>query len=172
MPSKKDVAEIESRLRECRRRWRFVPREDALKADAVAAEGMAEIIASLPKNPLPDAFVVEPADTQPEALEALAKAFSGWPKVAHVQLDSAWVKRFDALLRIGKLVVTLLAGLFAGAIGRRHLQHHSPADPGPGSRDRVGRLIGATDAFIRRPGTSSQLLFRRAAGGAAAACLR
>jgi cell division transport system permease protein len=28
--------------------------------------------------------------------------FAGWPKVAHVQLDSAWVKRFDAFLRIGQ----------------------------------------------------------------------
>jgi cell division transport system permease protein len=77
---------------------------------------MAEIIASLPNNPLPDAFVVTPGDTQPEALDALAKTFSDWPKVAHVQLDSAWVKRFAALLRLGKLVVMLLGALFAGAL--------------------------------------------------------
>jgi cell division protein FtsX len=72
--------------------------EEALKR-MQASEGMAEIVASLPRNPLPDAFVVEPTNTEPEALEILRKEIAGWPKVAHVQLDSAWVKRFDAFLR-------------------------------------------------------------------------
>ena len=113
---KKDIGEIESRLRESKAgSWRFVSREEALKR-LQASEGMAEIIASLPKNPLPDAFVVEPADTRPEALEQLANTFSAWPKVAHVQLDSAWVRRFDAFLRVGKLSITLLAVLLAAAL--------------------------------------------------------
>ena len=70
--SKKDVAEIENRLRAAAAgQWRFVPRDEALKR-MQANEGMAEIVASLPRNPLPDAFIVEPADTQPAAMEALA----------------------------------------------------------------------------------------------------
>ena len=113
---KRAISDIESRLRVAKAGvWRFVAKEDALKR-MQASEGMAEIIASLPKNPLPDAFIVEPVDTRPESLEQWARVFSAWPKVAHVQLDSAWVKRFDAFLRIGKRVVTLLALLFAGAL--------------------------------------------------------
>ena len=105
----------------------------------------------MPKNPLPDAFVVEPEVTRPEALERLASSFKAWPKVAHVQLDSAWSKRFDAFLRIGKLSVTLLAGLFAGALiavtfNTIRLQILAQA-----AEIEVARLIGATDAFIRRP---------------------
>jgi cell division transport system permease protein len=116
-----------------------------------ASEGMAEIIASLPRNPLPDAFVVEPSDTRPESLEQLARTFSGWPRVAHVQLDSAWVKRFDTFLRIGKLSITLLGGLFAAALvvvtfNTIRLQILAQA-----SEIEVAKLIGATDAFIRRP---------------------
>ena len=96
--SRKDVAEVESRLRDIAAgEWRFVSREDALKR-MQATEGMAEIVAGLHKNPLPDAFFVEPADPQPETLERLAAIFKSWPKVAHVQLDSAWSKRFDAFL--------------------------------------------------------------------------
>lgn len=149
--SKKEVEEIESRLREARLgHWRFVPRDDALKR-LQASDGMAEVIASLPNNPLPDAFIVEPEDTQPDALERMASSFSGWPKVAHVQLDTAWVKRFDAFLRIGKLSIALLAGLLAGAlvavtfntIRLQILAHATEIE--------VARLIGATDAFIRRP---------------------
>ena len=148
---KKDAAEIESRLREgSPGAWRFVSREDALK-NMQSSEGMAEIIASLPKNPLPDAFIVEPSDTGPEALERLAKSFSEWPKVAHVQLDSAWVRRFDALLRIGKLSVSLLAALFAGALVAVTFNTIRLQILAQSAEIEVARLIGATDAFIRRP---------------------
>ena len=149
--SRKDVAEVESRLRDIAAgEWRFVSREDALKR-MQATEGMAEIVAGLHKNPLPDAFFVEPADPQPETLERLAAIFKSWPKVAHVQLDSAWSKRFDAFLRIGKLAVTLLAGLFAGALiavtfNTIRLQILAQA-----AEIEVAKLIGATDGFIRRP---------------------
>ena len=149
--SRKDVAEVESRLRDIAAgEWRFVSREDALKR-MQATEGMAEIVAGLHKNPLPDAFFVEPADPQPETLERLAAIFKSWPKVAHVQLDSAWSKRFDAFMRIGKLAVTLLAGLFAGALiavtfNTIRLQILAQA-----AELEVARLVGATDAFIRRP---------------------
>jgi cell division transport system permease protein len=148
---KRDLADIDSRLKEMGTgSWRFVPREEALKR-LQASEGMAEIIASLPRNPLPDAFVVTPDDGQPELLERLAKTFSGWPKVAHVQLDSAWVKRFDALLRLGKLVVMLLGILFAGALvtitfNTIRLQILAQAD-----EIEVAKLIGATDTYIQRP---------------------
>jgi cell division transport system permease protein len=148
---KREIGEIEGRLRDAKAgTWRFIPKDEALKR-LQASEGMAEIVASLPKNPLPDAFVVEPVNTQPEALERLAKTFTGWPKVAHVQLDSAWVKRFDAFLRIGKLVVTLLAGLFAGALVAVTFNTIRLQILAQGAEIEVAKLIGATDAFIRRP---------------------
>ena len=149
--SRKDLAEIESRLRrEVPGTWRFVPREEALKR-LQASEGMAEIVASLPRNPLPDAFVVEPEGAAPEALEALRQTFTGWPRVAHVQLDSAWIRRFDAFLRLGRLAVSLLAAIFAAGLvavtfNTIRLQVLSQA-----AEIEVARLIGATDAFIRRP---------------------
>lgn len=149
--SKKDVEEIESRLREAQPgRWRFVPRDEALKR-LQASEGMAEVIASLPKNPLPDAFIVEPEDTQPDALERLASSFSGWPKVAHVQLDTDWVKRFNTFLRIGKLSIALLASLLAGALVAVTFNTIRLQILAQASEIEVARLIGATDAFIRRP---------------------
>lgn len=148
---KKDVAEIESRLTAARPGpWRFVARDEALK-QLQAAEGMAEIIASLPRNPLPDAFVVEPSDTRPVAMEELAQTFAQWPKVAHVQLDSAWVKRFDALLRIGRLAVGLLGGLLAGALVAVTFNTIRLQILAQAAEIEVAKLIGATNAFIRRP---------------------
>ena len=146
-----DVAEIESRLREAKAgNWRFVSREEALKRMA-SNEGMAEIVANLPRNPLPDAFIVEPDDLHLEAQEALVTRFSAWPKVAHVQIDSDWARRLDAFLRLGKLSLILLAGLFGGALvvvtfNTIRLQILAQSD-----EIEVAKLIGATDAFIRRP---------------------
>lgn len=148
---KKDVGEIEGRLRAAATgKWRFVPKEEALKR-LQKSEGMAEIVASLPRNPLPDAFVIEPSNTEPEALEILRKEIANWPKVAHVQLDSAWVKRFDAFLKLGKLALSMLAGLFAAGLVAVTFNTIRLQVMAQTAEIEVARMIGATDAFIRRP---------------------
>ena len=148
---KREYTDIDSRLREARAgNWRFVPREEALKR-LQAAEGMAEIVGSLPRNPLPDAFIVTPTDVRPQALEQWASTFSTWPKVAHVQLDSAWVKRLDALLRLGKLVIMLLGALFAGALVTITFNTIRLQILAQAAEIEVAKLIGATDSYIQRP---------------------
>ena len=149
--------------------WRFVSRDAALR-QMEANEGMAEIVASLPKNPLPDAFILEPDSADPERLESLHTILSAWPGVAHVQLDSAWIKRFDAFLRLGRLAAHLLTfilavGLIAVTFNTIRLQVLGQAE-----EIEVARLIGATDAFIRRPFCYSGVL-QVALGGLTAALL-
>ena len=73
------------------------------------------------------------------------------PRVEHVQLDSAWVQRLDALLRLGRTAVVLLAsllgvGLMAITFNAIRLQVLTSR-----AEIEVSRLLGATDAFIRRP---------------------
>lgn len=167
---RKAVAEIESRLKlAAAGRWRFVSREEALK-NLQASAGMGELISSLPRNPLPDAFVVEPSDTTPAAMDKMAKDFAGWPKIAHVQLDSAWVKRFDALLSIGRLAVSLLAAVFATALVAATFNTIRLQILAHAAEIEVARLIGATEAWIRRPFTYFGAL-QGALGGAFAALL-
>ena len=148
---RKEATEIERRLKEANAgTWRFVPREEAIK-HLQENEGLADIVASLPRNPLPDAFIVEPRETDPAKLEALKESFSAWPKVAHVQLDSAWVKRFDAFLRLGKLLLVMLAGIFGGGLVAVTFNTIRLQVMAQAAEIEVARLIGATDAFIRRP---------------------
>ena len=148
---KKDIGEIENRLKQAATgKWRFVPKEEALKR-MQASEDMAEIVASLPRNPLPDAFIVEPTNSEPEALEILRKEIAGWPKVAHVQLDSAWVKRFDAFLKLAKLALWMLAGIFAAGLVAVTFNTIRLQVLAQAAEIEVARMIGATDAFIRRP---------------------
>ncbi len=168
--SRKDVSEIEARLQAAAPgRWRFVPRDEAL-ARLKGNEGMAEIVASLPRNPLPDAFVVEPPNPAPEALEVLKKEISGWPKVEHVQLDSAWVRRFDAFIRIGRLALGMLAAVFAAGLVAVTFNTIRLQVLGHAAEIEVARMIGATDTFISRPFHYFGAL-QGAAGGLLAALL-
>lgn len=145
-------ADLEARLRADGRiaRLRFVSREDALK-ELRSAEGLAEVVAALEHNPLPDAFVLQAADADPAALQALAGELRALPGVAQVQVDSAWAQRLGALARIGRLALVVLAallatGLVAVTFNTIRLQILTQRE-----EIEVSQLLGATDAFVRRP---------------------
>lgn len=129
---------------------RFVPREQALK-ELQASEGLAEVVAALNRNPLPDAFVLRPKSVDSAELEALAGDLRALPAVAHVQVDSAWARRLGALAETARLAIALLAallafGLVAITFNTIRLQIVTQRD-----EIEISKLIGATDAFIRRP---------------------
>lgn len=147
-----EIDAIASRLRRhtAVRESRFVSRDAALK-ELRASTGLGDVVDSLPTNPLPDAFVVTPADPAPQALERLRDEVRSWSKVTHVQLDAAWARRLEAGLRLARLAVVLLAALFAFALvaitfNTIRLQILTRRE-----EIEVSKLIGATDAFIRRP---------------------
>ena len=129
---------------------RFISRAEASKRLRQSA-ALADVLDALPENPLPDAFTVRLAAAQPQRLEALRSEVAGWPRVARVQLDSEWAQKLDALVRTGRLAATglgLLLGLAMLAVTfntvrLQMLQQREEIE--------VSRLIGATDAFLRRP---------------------
>jgi cell division transport system permease protein len=142
---------------------RFVPREQALK-ELSAVQGLPEIIGALGHNPLPDAFVVT---TRGEELEKLSGEIAALPGVAHVQADAAWARRLAAMAGTGRLAIWLLsallgAGLVAVTFNTIRLQILTQRE-----EIEVAKLIGATDAFIRRPFYYLGLL-QGAAGGVVA----
>ena len=147
-----DIKRIGTRLRQhpTVREARYVPRDQALK-ELKSSTGLADVVDSLPENPLPDAFVVLPRDAAPLALETLRDEVRGWPNVTHVQLDAEWARRLEAGLRAALLAVWLLATLFAFALvavtfNTIRLQILTRRE-----EIEVSKLIGATDSFIRRP---------------------
>ena len=129
---------------------RFLDR-DATMEQMRKSEGLAEVIEALPRNPFPDAFVITPQNTEPSEMEQLAAELRKLPQVEHVQIDSAWVRRLNAMLRVARVglgVLSLLlgVGLMAITFNTIRLQVltlHNEIE--------VSRLLGATDAFISRP---------------------
>jgi len=129
---------------------RFIPREQALQ-ELKQNAGVGAVVESLPRNPLPDALVVTAKSDDPAALEGLRDELRQWPKIAHVQLDSAWAERLAALLKLGRQAVLILAVLLGIALvaitgNTIRLQILTQRE-----EIEVAKLIGATDAFIRRP---------------------
>jgi len=132
------------------RTYRRVTREETLTR-LQAEEGMREVLELLPKNPFSDAVIVVPRDESPLAIEALAEEVRSWPRVEHVALDTGLARKLDALFRAGRIAAGLLAGLLAlgllaitfNTIRLQVLTQRMEIE--------VARLLGATDAFIRRP---------------------
>jgi len=149
---RKSASEIEARLRKhpAGLTIQFLPREETLER-MKASPGLKDVIEVLSRNPFPDAFVVIPRDDRPEAMDKLASELRLLPRVEHVQLDSAWVRRLDALLRLGRsglgvLVLLLGVGLVAITFNIIRLQVLTQR-----AEIEVSGLLGATDSFIRRP---------------------
>jgi len=128
----------------------FVPRDRALE-QLKQTTGLADVIGGLTQNPLPDAYIVHPKKTGAEALEALRDELQKWAGLGHVQLDSAWAHKLEALLKFGRMAVLILAVLLSFALAAVtfntiRLQILTRRD-----EIEVSKLIGATNAFIRRP---------------------
>ncbi len=125
-------------------------------ADALAAfkeqSGFGDALDALDRNPLPHTLVVRPSPGNTEAsIVLLRQELQNLPETDLVQVDTEWVQRFHAILDIVRRGV-LIGGLLLGAaiiviIGntiRLDIQNR---------RDEieVTKLIGASNAFVRRP---------------------
>ena len=147
-----EVEQIESRLKQHPKiaSFEFVSKESALEQFKQGSE-LADVVDTLEQNPLPDAFLINARSLSPGALEELRAELQSWTKVEHVQLDSAWAKRLDSLLKLGRLAVLMLAALLSFALvavtfNTIRLQILTKRD-----EIEVSKLIGATNGFIRRP---------------------
>jgi len=147
-----DARDIENRLKahDSVAKYRFIARDQAL-AELKAKSGLADAIASLGRNPLPDGFVVDARENNVATLERLRDEFKSWPKVEHVQLDSAWARRLDATLQLGRLIVLVLGGLLAFALVAVTFNTIRLQILTQRAEIEVAKLIGATNPFIRRP---------------------
>jgi len=128
-----------------------------IAADAAVAElskdpGFAGALAALDSNPLPHTLVVRPrAATDRAALEQLAAEVQKAPDVDLVKVDLQWVERLNAALdflrRLGLITGGLLIATVVIVVGntiRLDIQNRS-------AEIEVAKLLGATDAFVRRP---------------------
>lgn len=131
---------------------RYISRGEAL-AEFRSLSGFGEALDVLEDNPLPPVLVVHPAVglNTPEAVGRLVQRLDALPLVDMAQLDMQWVKRLYGMMDIARRGVWILGSLLALAVLlvvgntiRLAIQNR---------RDEIviTKLIGGTNAFIRRP---------------------
>lgn len=119
-------------------------------AEFKALSGFGEAIDALEDNPLPAVLVVTPAD-HGAAVDSLAAALEEFPETDSVQLDAEWLQRLNAILEIVNRGILVLAGMFGVAVIivvgntiRLDIQNRREEIV-------ITKLVGGTDAFVRRP---------------------
>ncbi len=131
---------------------RYISPASALK-DFKRLSGFGNTLDLLDSNPLPPVLQVLPAGRTvgARAAQKLAQTLGQMPGVTQAQFDLEWVQRLDAILRLaqrGVLILALLLGvavlLVVGNTIRLAILNRR-------TEIEVIKLIGGTDAFIRRP---------------------
>lgn len=117
------------------------------------ASGMGQIVESLDENPLPGVLLVHPSlsGNAPAALATLEQALKSEPLAADVRLDMQWVKRLHQFMELAQRAVMALASLLAlgvllviGNTIRLAIENRR-------EEILVVKLVGGTDAYVRRP---------------------
>ena len=130
----------------------IIDRDKGLK-QFQSISGFGDAIEFLDENPLPHVITVQPVveHQHPERVIHLVEALQQENQVELAQLDMQWVKRLYTLLDVARRGVWIIGSLLGLAvlliIGntiRLDIQNRREAIE-------VSKLIGASDAFIRRP---------------------
>jgi len=115
--------------------------------------GFGNAIESLGDNPLPHVLTIQPVvdANRPDKIRHLLKQLNKQKHVELAQLDLQWVKRLFAMLEIAQRAIWVIASLLGIAVLlvvgntiRLDIQNRR-------EEIEVTKLIGGTDAFIRRP---------------------
>lgn len=113
--------------------------------------GYGEALELLDSNPLPAVIVIQPADIRPDPVRRLRDALAALPEVEGADIDLAWVQRLAAILAVGQRLLLALGGALAATVllvigNTIRLDFESRKE-----EVQVLKLLGATDAFVRRP---------------------
>jgi cell division transport system permease protein len=123
--------------------------------------GFGAALDALPENPLPHVLVLRPAADHSSAdkVEALKTDLAGFPEVEAAQVDTHGVRRLSAILQmledlfaaialmLGVGVLAVIGNVTRLEIGARRAEIE------------VTKLVGGSNAFVRRPFLYEGLLF-------------
>jgi len=152
--SKKNAQKLMQRLEKHKSisKVEFIDKETGLE-QFKEISGFGDALKYLDDNPLPNVLVIHPKiqANAPDKTTALLQELGKNPLVELAQLDVQWVKRLYTFLEIANRSILVISSMLAIAvllvIGntiRLDIQNRR-------EEIEVSKLIGASDAFIRRP---------------------
>lgn len=128
----------------------YVSREQAL-AEFQAASGFGEVVNQLDSNPLPRVIIIHPTTNNAQEAESLFNEVEQLPLVEKAQMDLAWVQRLFAMMDLGKRIAILLGSVLGLGVLLVIGNTLRLAIDNRREEIQVIKLVGGTDAFIRRP---------------------
>ncbi|MDR2214703.1 MAG: permease-like cell division protein FtsX [Nevskiaceae bacterium] len=143
--------------------------DDALKSFREQS-GFGAALDALNENPLPHALVIRPKPdaTSTAQIDALHRYLIAWPEVELVQVDTQWVQRLEAILDLlRRLILGTAALLGIGVLAivgntiRLEIWNRR-------AEIEVTKLVGGSNAYVRRPFLYTGLLYGLLGAGLAA----
>jgi cell division transport system permease protein len=123
--------------------------------------GFGAALQALKDNPLPHVLHIRPRVTaeSPATLESLEHYLSAWPEVDSVQMDTEWVKRLNAILEFLQRLLAMAAillglgvlAIIGNTIRLEILNRRAEIE--------VTKLVGGSNAFVRRPFLYTGILY-------------
>ena len=144
-------------------RARMVQRPDVASAQLISREqaleefrqlsGFGDVLRNLGGNPLPNLVLVTPADSELEAERAAALQLQLQEEagVERAVLDMEWVQRLNALVRLSQRAVAVLGLILAMGVLLVIGNTIRLAIENRREEIIVVKLVGGSDAFVRRP---------------------
>lgn len=130
----------------------LIDKEQAL-AEFRVSSGLEDALDYLQGNPLPHTLVVTPDETSRSAsgVETLVTRLQGLDGVERVQVDLGWLQRLNAMTDLLARAVWALALLLAAAVVLVIGNTVRLAIENRRDEILVAKMVGGTDAFVRRP---------------------
>ncbi len=136
-----DIAEVE-----------YISRSQALE-EFQSLSGYGDVLDHLDQNPLPAVIVVRPVEQQTAAAatEQLYQELKALPQIEQAIIDLEWVQRLYSMMELGRRMTLALATLLA--LGVLLIIGNTIRLSIESRRDEIVivKLVGATNAFVRRP---------------------
>jgi cell division transport system permease protein len=158
--SKAEQLATKARARQGIARVTVIPAEAALK-EFREYSGFGAALDAIRENPLPHVLNVRPAAgaDRPADLARLEQYFASWPEVDLVQVDTEWVRRFNAILEVLRRSLAIAAAVLAigvlvvvgNTIRLEILNRRAEIE--------ITKLVGGSNAFVRRPFLYTGLLY-------------
>ena len=117
-----------------------------------SVSGVGEALLGLDDNPLPTSLVIRfRSDVEPAQLEAFAATMQAELLIDDVLFDRAWVERLQQILALGERLVWALGSVLA--LGVILVIGNTISLAIEARRDEIVivKLVGGTNAFVRRP---------------------
>ncbi|MCB1616484.1 MAG: permease-like cell division protein FtsX [Pseudomonadales bacterium] len=129
----------------------YISPEQALE-EFGQASGFADVLSLLDENPLPGVFLLQPDPSFPgSGLPALLESLRDMEGIAWVQMDLEWVQKLDSIMSLAQRITSILSLVLVLGIVLSVGNTISLAIESRRDEIVVSKLVGATDAFVRRP---------------------